>query len=357
MKKVSPRELISSPATQLARKKIDAIFRGIPDSGMVFLTPTKEGGVLPSFPNYSVIPLDIYESLISQRANFWFPSRVNLPVQLVNTFINMCADADEYEKSMDWLNSVATAQKIPVFNHPRQIMNTRRDKISALLQGVPFLSVPNCVRFTPHLPQAFRETFDENNFQYPLLIRPAMSQTGKHLIKIENQDDWDKIYSIPWPGQTMYMTQFVDFKDETGLYTKLRVAIVGDTYSVRHVKFDTSWNVHNTENASQMLEREMAIIDTVESSGSFHQMMAEILQRIHLDFWGLDIGYNSARDELLFFEGNAAMSMLFSQPAGSRPYRTETSPLAQRRAQIAKGLKVKLKSQLEDPKIWVEQPN
>jgi hypothetical protein len=76
---------------------------------------------------------------------------------------------------------------------------------------------------------------------------------------------------------------------------------------------------------------------------------------VQLDFWGLDLGYISTADDFVFFEGNAAMSILFTPRSGANARPPAKSLLASKRAKISAGLRQKLKMHIENPDLWVRQ--
>ena len=284
----------------------------------------------------------------------WFPPGAGAALNRSAWIVNMCADADEYSNALGWLAGLDAARTVPIFNHPKSILETRRDTIADRLGGIEGLIVPKCLRFTPEMPPDFQTAFREGGFHYPVLLRPTSSQTGQNLLKIDSADDWDQIYKIPWPGQTMFMTQFVDFAEAQGSYIKIRIAMVGRTHMVRHIKFDAGWKVHNTEDAASYVQRELELIEHLEGSATLHRIVQEVQRRIPLDFWGLDLGYAGDGKDLVFFEGNAAMSMVFDE----RPNRGQSSHGGRREGLLRKkaigdGLKKQLQEHLRSPSEWL----
>ena len=252
----------------------------------------------------------------------WFPvkkgAHIKLPQQ--TWLVNFCADADEYAKAMEFLRHIAKMTGAPVFNHPDGILNSRRDKVSEVLQGVPGLVAPKCIRFSPKLPEDFQQAFDENQMVYPVLVRPTASQSGTHLVKIDGPDDWVKVHTIPWGGATIHMTQFVDFANDAGEYIKLRAVCAGDQVFIRHTLISDDWLVHAMDRTEAIVDREFEMHQRLRENPVFIKLVKDAKTKIGLDYFGLDLGWRSD-DEFVLFEANAAMSILSTahMPTYRRP--------------------------------------
>lgn len=302
--------------------KTGIFYRAVPDSGMAHVMVNAYNRLNLGFPN-CFIPTPRIEKLIGESAEtLWFPindgAKITLPKQ--PWFINFCADADEYSRALKFLGHMLQKTGAPVFNHPDGIMNSRRDRVSEILQGVRGMTVPRCIRFAPKRPADFETTFAENNLTYPVLIRPAASQSGTNLLKIDEPDDWDKVHDIPWGGQTLHMTQFVDFANDAGEYIKIRAVVAGDQVLIRHTLIASSWLVHAMDRTNEIVDREFQLHKQLRESDLFNAMVREAKQRIGLDFFGLDLGWK-ADDQFVLFEANAAMSILSTahMPTYRRP--------------------------------------
>jgi len=284
------------------------IFRAIPDNGKVRIVPDPIRGVKPIFPNCTVIPLDTLSEIKKFATVYVFPSKTTLPVDDIRWIVNVCADADEYHNALTALAEEFEGKSVPIFNHPNAILATRRDINAERLKGIPNLVVPKCVRFLADSPEAFEDTFQENEFEYPVLVRPARSQTGAGLVKIDHPDDWGKVHTIPWGGEKMYMTQYVDFADQNGVYRKIRMAYANKQFHFKNLIESSSWLIHGVKRTRQIVERELEMQDNLSKNAEFIEMLAHIDQIVGLDFWGIDLGISS-QGQFLFFEANAAMSI------------------------------------------------
>jgi glutathione synthase/RimK-type ligase-like ATP-grasp enzyme len=303
-------------------KKSGVFFRAVPDSGLATAIVTAQNKINLGFPNCFIPSPRIEQLLAEATETLWFPisrgTKLTLPKQA--WFVNFCADPDEYARAMANLKRMAEMSGAPVFNHPDGVMNSRRDRVSEILQGIDGLTVPKCVRFSPKLPQDFQDEFERGGLSYPVLVRPAASQSGTHLVKVDGPDDWDRIFTIPWGGQVMHMTQFVDFANADGEYIKIRAVCAGDRVIIRHTLIATDWLVHAMDRTDAIVDREFQLHKQLYESPVFNAVVREAKQRIGLDFFGLDLGWRG-QDDFVLFEANAAMSILSTahMPTYRRP--------------------------------------
>jgi len=329
------------------------IFRPIPDSSQIRIqSDPRPPGYKVIWPNYTTLPDGMYASLLRGNDEFFFPRkdfRLNArPAHI----INLAGDYDEYRRAVDWLDTTVRAQNFTVFNAPDEVKKTRRDTISSVLAGVGHLVVPKCVRFRPKHPRDFRETFEKEGFEYPVLVRLSGTQGGHSLIKISSADAWDDIFGIPWGGRVVYMTQFVDFSGGTVQFKKIRVAVVGDQHFVRHVKFGADWNVHNADSQNSP-DEEMDIIGQLQADPAVSAALADVRRRIRLDFWGLDLGYVDEGQPLVLFEGNPAMHIVLSKRISDEARQKDLSAATRAKLDLGDLIYDRLDEHLKTPRNWV----
>lgn len=288
------------------------IFRAIPDNGKVQIVSNGKNAVKPAWPNCTVLPPEFHKELEAHANTLWYPQGINSTHSNVRWIVNMCADADEYASALRALSEMVAGTNVPVFNHPKAVAETRRDLTSQRLQGIPNLIVPNCVRFLADAPERFREVFEENNFEYPVLVRPGASQTGHNLVKIDSADDWGKVHTIPWGGRHLYMTQFVDFAGDDGKYEKIRMVFVNNNILFRSMFRGDRWNVHGVKRTRASIQKELKFLKTTANEKAIMDIMAQIDDIVKLDFGGVDIGRTSG-GKFVFFEANAAMTIAIDE--------------------------------------------
>lgn len=329
-----------------------SFFRAIPEANFVRFE-FSGSKLMQIWPNCTVLPLDIYKEMVMKGNSIWHGAKNSIQIEKSSSIINMCADADEYPLALNWLIDTAN-KRTPIFNHPLEILNTRRDRIAKVLDGLENLIVPKCVRFTASRPESFNKTFEDGNFSYPVLVRLVGTQTGRSLIKIDEPGDWDKIYTIPWPGKELYMTQYIDFKSDIGDYAKLRVSIIGKNHLIRHIKFSDKWAVHDDPSTDQQTAREMTLIDEeLNESEMLQALIADFKKKISLDFWGIDLGFVGVDQPLIFFEANAAMKMMGGRSINPPIPEKGVNDPTYRKELVHRAVREKLVNHLYFPREWV----
>ena len=328
-----------SPASP--RKGI--LFRAIPDTGMIGASIGAAGEPLLHLPNMTVLPDRTVSALERGAHTVWYPPASPVTHQNVQWIVNLCADADEYRGALLSLDK-AFGETAPIFNHPRAVAMSRRDLMAQRLQGVDHLVVPHCVRFRADSPDSFAATFAEHGFTYPVLVRPAASQTGQGLHRIDGQRDWPRLHLSNGYGKWHFMTQFHDTRTASGRFCKVRASFVGGTWRIRAFREDTDWLITGSVRAlsSELRDGMTRNIDRLLADEAFKAMLDQIGARVPLDFFGIDIGV--ADDYFVFFEANAAMTMARASTPG-----LQSDPMMR---EIYLLLEKRLADHLSKPEQW-----
>lgn len=289
-------------------------FCAVPDRGEVEVKIMDNGFPKAVLPNLLPVPFALRTELTETAQELWHPCPAGSEPSDVPWIVNHCADADEYRSGLIWLDETYGA-KTPIFNHPRAVARSRRDHSAVALQGIEGLTVPRVVRFRALSRAAFARCFIENGFRFPVLVRPCAGQTGQGLLKINGPQDWERAVSTKWFGQPHFMTEFAEFATSEGIYLKARVIFVADRFFIRHIKAATGWKVHNnTANSiTGFKERELELIESLNRNAVFNRACTAVPARTGLDFCGMDVGVDPARNRFVMFECNAAMSVFFKR--------------------------------------------
>jgi glutathione synthase/RimK-type ligase-like ATP-grasp enzyme len=284
------------------------LFYALPESGEVRLQPKNGDQPVAVFPNCIVLTPDIHRQLERQSRIYWFPAETPLEVGGIDWMMNFCADADEYKSALKYLGRKISRAKVPVFNRPEAVLQTACDSVTRLVEGIPGLVVPKCVRFKPRLPRDFLAIFERENLSYPVLVRPVGSQTGHGLIMVESPQDWEKIHSIDWAGRELYITQFVDMRDDDGLHTKVRIVFINRKPFFRHAFWSSDPIVRTLPRSAEGMDKEVGRLDALQERPAVKALVSALSERVRLNFWGIDLGIGEG-DRFLFFEATAAMSI------------------------------------------------
>ena len=131
---------------------------------------------------------------------------------------------------------------------------------------------------------------------------------------MEKVESWQSVgeFVARHPGQTFYLTEYVDYQSPDGRFRKYRLICVDGEWFPYHLAIHTDWKVHyfRTEMADHawMRDEEEAFLrapHTVFDESCFDVLRA-IAAASQLDYCGIDCALTHD-GRLLVFETNAAM--------------------------------------------------
>lgn len=285
------------------------LYHALPDDQTITTQLNDAGAPTMIFPGRIVLTPPMAQALADRASNFWYPGAKGQQSPRFKWVVNLLADPDRYANALTHLQGQLRSSSAPVFNPPDRILATSRHRVWQTLSDVDSLIAPRCERFTPRHPRDFHAAFEAGGFDYPVLVRPAGSHTGADLALIENAQDWDKIFTISWAGRPLYMTQWTDFRSEAGEWRKLRLVITPQHIRLRHILFGDDWLIHASDRDAETAERELAILLDTDNWTALQSLGNAIRDRIGLDYFGVDLGWKSD-SEFVLFEANASMSIL-----------------------------------------------
>ena len=194
----------------------------------------------------------------------------------------------------------------PVLNDPALLPRLDRDRLPAVLRGVPGLSIPRTAAANrPALARGL-----PSGFGYPVLIRPEDSHAGHGLARLESAADLPG-YLAAEPGDAFYLTDFQDYRDAQGLYRKYRIALIDGRAYLCHLALSEHWMVHYATAGMQAspakrAAEEAAMAGFTTGFARRHARALRSLQaRIGLDYCVIDCAETPAGD-LLIFEADPA---------------------------------------------------
>jgi len=292
------------------------LFRAIPDDGVVRIRVGPSGWPVPIYPNRAILGNPLEDRLTRDNTTFWYPPTDAVEYRGASWVVNFCADDDDYHAALRALDA-AFGASLPIFNHPRAVADSRRDRVATLMEGIPGLIVPRCIRVVPAAAADFQKAFAAAGLRYPVLVRPATSQSAEGLVKVDTPFGWDAVFAGPWLRRPHYITEFVDTRRSAGDYLKLRVAFIGDEMMLRSHKPTAQWlnKGMGGATAGQVAEF-LRLHETFDDWTALRQVAAAIRDRLRLDFFGADLGVMED-GRFVLFEANAAMSM--TDPTGITP--------------------------------------
>jgi hypothetical protein len=109
-----------------------------------------------------------------------------------------------------------------------------------------------------------------------------------------------------------YLSEFIDYRSDDGLFRKYRFIFVGDEILPYHLAIDDQWKVHHASTdmgAHPWMQEEEKIFlersETVVSPAAWQALRA-IRAKLNLDYFGIDCGLGGD-GKVIAFEVNASM--------------------------------------------------
>lgn len=240
---------------------------------------------------------------------------------------NQISDADTHKGALERCVSLCDQVNTTVINHPRHIQQTSRDRVATLLQNIPGVIMPRTQRFRPRSPEEVLSFAASENFTFPYIARIAGEHHGKKMVKLDRAEELPLLHALPFDGRDFYLTQYIDYRDDKGLFQKQRIVVIDGEPILRHALFSDSWMVHASA-GSFMSERESWDDDVArferlskEVIPALRPAIEEITRRLQLEYYGIDCCL-MPDGQILVFEANANMNVLHMATKAIR-YRIE----------------------------------
>ena len=301
-------------------KKHILFIDGIPDDRKVKARKIEKDGTLRWRGSGSANLVSFLQTDLFNRSNIVFDTDRDqeLPKQMIHAVFNQISDPDTHKitlkKAEDFYQHIP--KHIPFFNIPSHIMQTTRDNIYRLLQGIDKLHVPKTVKIQPKSPADIYEAITKEGFSFPVIFRQAGDHGGISTIRVE--DGTEQFYAFALDGRDYYLTQFTEYANEEGIYAKYRLVVVDGEVFLRHVIFSDSWIIHSEsrtfmEKNKHYRQAEKDIFKTFDRQikSKIQPMIKEVYDRVKLDYFGMDCAIDEACDMILF-EANANMNILLN---------------------------------------------
>jgi hypothetical protein len=240
---------------------------------------------------------------------------VALPVPLPDhdIAIVIASDSEECREALRTIDQAAACWPRPLLNPPRRVANLDRDKLHNLLRGIKGLDIPATESVTrAQLSDASRSDLPiadvAADFRFPFIIRPRGSHAGVGLAKIDGPDAINR-YLSERAEQEFFVSRFVDYANDDGLFRKYRVVVIDGRPYACHMAIADRWdiwylNANMAFSASKRLEEESFMRDFETAFAVRHrEALAAMADRVGLDYFTIDCAENK-RGELLIFEAD-----------------------------------------------------
>jgi hypothetical protein len=244
---------------------------------------------------------------------------VELPIPLPDhdVAIVIASDSEECHEALRKIERAMPRWPRPLLNPPHLVRNLDRDKLHGLLCGVQGLDMPATAGVTrAQLSAVARSNVGLADFaaelQFPIIVRPRGSHAGVGLAKIDNSAMIAR-YLADRPEQEFFVSRFVDYAGEDGLFRKYRIVLVDGRPYACHMAVADRWDIWYlnagmafSENKRLEEERFMRTFDsdfTLRHQGA----LAAVVDRVGLDYFTLDCAENKNGELLIFEADNTAV--------------------------------------------------
>lgn len=226
-------------------------------------------------------------------------------------------ESDETRPLLERLGVALEIWPRPVLNRADRITWLSRDHAYTILSKLSGVVMPATVRLArSELEKIARESVPVQNYlsdaAFPLIVRPVGSHAGNGLEKVDCAADL-LTYLQNISGEMFYISRFIDYSNNDGLFRKYRVVMIEGQPYAAHMGISTHWMIHYmnagmAESVEKRVEeaRFMAEFDTAFAERHRHAIQL-IYQGMQLDYLVLDCAETQDGKLLLFEVDNSAV--------------------------------------------------
>lgn len=244
-------------------------------------------------------------TLITAYLDLEADNPLDLPFPEHDVAVVAAGESPENQALLHRIDRLAAHWPRPILNgRALAIANLTRDGVATALADVPELLAPATLCRT-------RADIVLAPPRFPSTIRPAGTQAGIGLEKVENPEQLAD-YLARHPEDRFYVADFIDYSGPDGLFRKQRIVFIDRVPYISHLAVSDHWIVHYmsagmTENALRRDEEAAFMAAFDQDFAARHARAFDILcDRIGLDYFGIDCG-ETADGRLLLFEADIAM--------------------------------------------------
>jgi hypothetical protein len=257
---------------------------------------------------------------------------VDLPAPLPDhdIAIVIASDSEDCRDALRKIDEAATRWPRPLLNPPELVCNLDRDKLHPLLRGIEGLVIPATVAVTrAQLADVARSGLSfadiAAELALPIIVRPRGSHAGVGLAKLDDRAAIDR-YLAERNEQEFFVSRFVNYASEDGLFRKYRVVLVDGRPYACHMAIADRWdiwylNAGMSDNAAKRLEEETFMRTFDFGFARRHQSaLAGLADRIGLDYFTIDCA-ETTDGSLLIFEADNTAVVHNMDPPSVFPYK------------------------------------
>jgi hypothetical protein len=255
-----------------------------------------------------------------------------LPDPLPAHDLAICAvgESDDNRAVLDAIERLIPSWPVPVLNRPEAIARLARERLHAALRSVPGLDMPMTLRVerdaVADLGAGRRDLADIlADGTFPLIARPVGSHACHGLARLDAAAAIEP-YLAERPEAEFYLSRFVDYRGDDGLFRKYRIVFIAGRPFACHMAISDQWmiyylNANMKESAAKREEEARFMAGFDDGFARRHgAALAALAERVGLDYFGIDCA--ETRDgRLLLFEADIAMIVHAMDDPAVFPYK------------------------------------
>ncbi len=219
----------------------------------------------------------------------------------------------------------------PILNNaPQRIEKFARERLAAEFVGSRHVMVPETFSVELAMLRELaigRRTLNETlpGVVFPIIARPFGAHAGHGTQKIEGTEQISD-YLRHNVAVRFTITPFIDYASSDGYYRKQRIVFIDGRPFASHMAVSEHWMVHylnaKMESCATRREQEAVWMEHFDSDFAARHTLAfgEIIERIGLDYFGIDCG-ELTDGRLILFEADNAMIVHAMDPPDLFPYK------------------------------------
>ena len=239
-------------------------------------------------------------------------------------------ESDANRPILELIATLLESSSRALINAPQSIAALSRAGSWALLRSAPGIVMPDSVRVKREVLKQLgggQLAIDAllSNGGFPIIVRPLDSHAGRGLRKL---DDPEAVagYLKSIIDNEFYVSPFIDYRSDDGLYRKYRVVLIDGRAYACHMALSTKWMVHYlnagmADSAVKRAEEAQWMAGFDEDFALRHeQALRAIAARMRLEYLVIDCAETGA-GELLVFEVDSGAVVHAMDPVEVFPYK------------------------------------
>ena len=229
----------------------------------------------------------------------------------------IASDSEDCRGALGKIARVMTHWPRPLLNPPQLIGNLDRDKLHGLLDGIEGLEIPPTAGVTREqltmLSQSASALSElSSGISFPIIVRPRGSHAGKGLAKLDDAAGIER-YLGEHPQDQFFLSRFVDYRSDDGLFRKYRIVFVDGKPYACHLAIADRWDIWylsaGMAASADKRREEAAFMQTFDSgfAQAHHAALAGLSKRIGLDYFTIDCAETKDGSLLIFEADNTAI--------------------------------------------------